>query len=95
MGPDKTEANSAAIGRSDLSGKAFKVGYYDMAYLQILWSQNETRLFPNPLGPGSNLPAEAAQIARGKDLFSKKVLAGGAGCADCHRNGNRLRERCA
>jgi hypothetical protein len=84
---DKTEANSAAIGRSDLSGKAFKVGYYDMAYLQILWSQNETRLFPNPLGqvPTST---EAAQIARGKDLFSKKVLAGGAGCADCHRNGN-------
>ena len=71
---DKTEANSAAIGRSDLSGKAYKVGYYDMAYLQILWSQNETRLFPNPLGqvPTS---AEAAQIARGKDLFSKKVLA--------------------
>jgi len=84
---DKTAANSAAIGRSDLSGKAYKVGYYDMAYLQILWSQNETRLFPNPLG---QLPTstEKSQIARGKDLFSSKVLAGGAGCADCHHNGN-------
>ena len=46
----KTEENSRAIGRPDLTGKAFKVGYYDMAYLQILWSQNETRLFPNPSG---------------------------------------------
>jgi DNA-binding beta-propeller fold protein YncE/mono/diheme cytochrome c family protein len=84
---DKTEANSAAINRADLSGKAYKVGYYDMAYLQILWSQNDTRLFPNPLGQVPTA-AEAAQVARGKDLFSKKVSAGGAGCADCHRNGN-------
>ena len=39
----KTEENSRAIGRNDLSGKARKVGYYDMAYLQILWSQNEVQ----------------------------------------------------
>ena len=83
----KTEENSTAIGRPDLSGNAFKVGYYDMAYLQILWSQNETRLFPNALGQ-KPLPAEAIQIARGKELFSNKVSAGGAGCADCHHNGN-------
>ena len=84
---EKTAANSAAIGRSDLSGKAYQVGYNDMAYLQILWSQNDTRLFPNPLGqvPTST---EASQIARGKTLFTSKVSAGGAGCADCHRNGN-------
>jgi DNA-binding beta-propeller fold protein YncE/mono/diheme cytochrome c family protein len=84
---DKTAANSAAIGRSDLNGNAYQVGYYDMAYLQILWSQNETRLFPNPLGQIPT-PTEAAQVARGKDLFSNKVSLGGAGCADCHRNGN-------
>src|SRR5437868_11025499 len=30
----KTAQNSTAIGRSDLSGKAFTVGYNDMAYLQ-------------------------------------------------------------
>ena len=58
---------------------------YDMAYPQILWSQNETRLFPNPLGryrhhPTSRLPR--------KGLFTNKVSAGGAGCADCHHNGN-------
>jgi mono/diheme cytochrome c family protein len=84
---DNTAANSAAIGRPDLSGDAYQVGYYDMAYLQILWSQNETRLFPNPLGQVPT-PTEAAQVARGKDLFSNKVSLGGAGCADCHRNGN-------
>ena len=83
----KTEENSNAIGRSDLSGNAFKVGYYDMSYLQILWSQNETRLFPNPLAQTAT-QAEALQVARGKELFSNKVSAGGAGCADCHHNGN-------
>jgi DNA-binding beta-propeller fold protein YncE len=85
----KTEENSRAIGRSDLSGKAFKVGYNDMAYLQILWSQNERRLFPNPL---AQFPSEeqAAKIARGKQIFSTKVAQGGAGCADCHHNGNSL-----
>jgi len=83
----KTEENSRAIGRSDLSGKAFKVGYFDMAYLQILWSQNERRLFPNPL---AQFPSEeqAAKIARGKQIFSMKVAQGGAGCSDCHHNGN-------
>ncbi|HKP82201.1 MAG TPA: YncE family protein [Pyrinomonadaceae bacterium] len=85
----KTEENSRAIGRSDLSGKAFKVGYFDMSYLQILWSQNERRLFPNPLAqfPTSD---QATKIARGKQIFSTKVAQGGAGCADCHHNGNKL-----
>ncbi len=84
----KTEENSRAIGRSDLSGKAFKVGYFDMAYLQILWSQNERRLLPNPL---AQFPTEeqAAKIARGKQIFSTKVAQGGAGCSDCHHNGNK------
>jgi DNA-binding beta-propeller fold protein YncE len=84
---EKTEANSTAIGRPDLTGSAFKVGYYDMAYLQILWSQNETRLYPNPLGQFPT-PTESDQIAQGKILFTNKVSAGGAGCADCHHNGN-------
>jgi len=85
----KTEENSRAIGRSDLSGKAFKIGYNDMAYLQILWSQNERRLLPNPLAqfPASD---QAAKIARGKEIFSTKVAQGGAGCSDCHHNGNKL-----
>jgi DNA-binding beta-propeller fold protein YncE len=85
----KTEENSRAIGRSDLSGKAFKVGYFDMSYLQILWSQNERRLLPNPLAqfPTSD---QATKIARGKQIFSTKVAQGGAGCADCHHNGNKL-----
>lgn len=84
----KTLENSNAIGRPELSGKAKQVGYYDMAYLQILWSQNETRRFPNPLTqfPDS---ATAAKVARGKQLFSSKVSAGGSGCADCHHNGNK------
>ena len=85
----KTEENSRAIGRSDLSGKAFKVGYNDMAYLQILWSQNERRLFPNPLAQFPS-EAQAAKIARGKQIFSTKVAQGGAGCADCHHNGNSI-----
>ncbi len=85
----KTEENSRAIGRNDLSGKAFKVGYYDMAYLQILWSQNETRAMPNPLSQFPDADT-AAQIARGKDIFTRKVSEGGAGCAECHHNGNKL-----
>ncbi|HXG94296.1 MAG TPA: YncE family protein [Blastocatellia bacterium] len=85
----KTEEISRAIGRPELSGKAFKVGYYDMAYLQILWSQNERRSLPNPL---TQFPtdAERAMIARGKAIFTNKVSQGGAGCADCHHNGNRV-----
>ncbi|HVG29386.1 MAG TPA: beta-propeller fold lactonase family protein [Pyrinomonadaceae bacterium] len=85
----KTEENSRAIGRNDLSSKAFKVGYYDMAYLQILWSQNETRQFPNPLNQFPDTDS-AAQVARGKRVFSTKVAEGGAGCADCHHNGNKM-----
>ncbi len=83
----KTEENSRAIGRPELSGKAFKIGFYDMAFMQILWSQNETRLMPNPLrqAPTSD---EAAVVATGKQLFTNEVLAGGAGCASCHHNGN-------
>lgn len=83
----KTEENSKLIGRNDLSGKAFKVGYYDMAYLQILWSQNETHLMPNPLRQFPSA-AEAAKVDRGKFLFTSEVSAGGAGCASCHHNGN-------
>jgi len=60
-----------------------------MAYLQILWSQNERRLFPNPLAQFPS-EAQAAKIARGKQIFSTKVAQGGAGCADCHHNGNVL-----
>ncbi len=84
----RTEDNSRGIGRSDLHGKSFKVGYNDMAYLQILWSQNENRRLPNPLTqfPDEN---QAAQIARGKFLFTSKVSQGGSGCADCHYNGNK------
>lgn len=85
----KTAQNSTAIGRSDLSGKAFKVGFYDMAFLQILWTQNETRRMPNPL---TQFPAsdEATKVARGKWLFTAKVSQGGSGCADCHHNGNKM-----
>jgi DNA-binding beta-propeller fold protein YncE len=85
----KTEESSRAVGRPDLSGKAFKVGYYDMAYLQILWSQNETRLMPNPL---TQFPSasEAELVARGKFLFTNEVAQGGSGCASCHHNGNKI-----
>jgi DNA-binding beta-propeller fold protein YncE len=85
----KTAEVSAAIGRSELKGKAYQVGYNDMAYLQILWSQNETRRLPNPLTqfPSSD---EANAIARGKQIFSAKVSQGGSGCADCHHNGNKF-----
>src|SRR5215218_3356778 len=84
----KTEEVSRAIGRPDLNGKAFKVGYYDMAYLQILWSQNEVRRLPNPLTQFPDA-SDAQMIARGKELFTSKVSMGGAGCADCHHNGNK------
>jgi hypothetical protein len=83
----KTEENSRALGRPDLNGKAFKVGYYDMAFLQILWSQNETRRMPNPLTQFPDA-AQAAAIARGRQIFSTEVGEGGAGCASCHHNGN-------
>ena len=85
----KTEENSRAIARSDLSGDAFRIGYYDMAFAQILWTQNETRLMPNPLTqfPDS---AAAAQVARGKFLFTAEVADGGSGCASCHHNGNTV-----
>lgn len=85
----KTEEDSRAINRPELKSKAYKIGYYDMAYLQILWSQNEVRRLPNPLTqfPDSQ---EAAIIARGKQIFTNKVAQGGAGCADCHHNGNKM-----
>jgi DNA-binding beta-propeller fold protein YncE/mono/diheme cytochrome c family protein len=85
----RTEENSRAIGRPELSSKAYKVGYYDMAYLQILWSQNETRLMPNPL---TQFPSttEAELVARGRFLFTSEVSAGGSGCASCHHNGNKI-----
>jgi len=84
----KTAENSRAIGRPELSGKAFQVDFYDMAFLQILWTQNETRLMPNPLRQAPNAD-EAAKVAAGKALFSNEVSAGGAGCASCHHNGNQ------
>jgi DNA-binding beta-propeller fold protein YncE len=84
----QTAANSQAIGRKELSGKAYQVGYYDMAYLQILWTQNEVRRLPNPLAQFPSTD-EASIIARGKFLFSTSVEQGGAGCADCHHNGNQ------
>ena len=86
----KTEENSRAVGRPELSGRAFKVGYYDLAYLQILWSQNEVRRMPSPSGQFPETDSESAQVARGRDIFSKTVEQGGAGCAECHHNGNKL-----
>jgi DNA-binding beta-propeller fold protein YncE len=83
----KTEENSRAIGRPELSGDAFAIGFYDMAFAQILWSQNETRLMPNPLRQAATA-AQAATVARGKTLFTNEVSQGGAGCASCHHNGN-------
>ncbi|HEV2862689.1 MAG TPA: DUF4214 domain-containing protein, partial [Pyrinomonadaceae bacterium] len=86
----KTEENSKAIGRSDLSGKAQKIGYYDMAYLQILWSANEVRRLPSPLGQFPETSDEAAKVERGRELFTKSVEQGGSGCAECHHNGNKF-----
>src|SRR6185436_6839136 len=65
----KTAENSRGIGRPELEGDTFSIGFYDMAFDQILWTQNETRLMPNPLKqfPSS---AEAATVARGKFLFT-------------------------
>ena len=83
----KTEENSRAIGRDDLSGDAFSIGFYDMAFNQILWSQNETRLMPNPLRQFPSAP-NAALVARGREIFTTSAAAGGAGCASCHHNGN-------
>jgi DNA-binding beta-propeller fold protein YncE len=83
----KTEENSGAIGRPELSGKAFSIGFYDMAFAQILWTQNETRLMPNPLRQAPNF-TEATLVARGKAIFTNEVSQGGAGCASCHHNGN-------
>jgi mono/diheme cytochrome c family protein len=60
-----------------------------MAYLQILWSQNETRRLPNPLDQFPD-ELEAAKIERGRQLFSTAVEKGGAGCAECHHNGNKM-----
>ena len=83
----QTEANSRAIGRPELEGDAFSIGYHEMAFAQILWSQNETHLMPNPL---RQFPAAAAaaQVARGQFLFTNEVSSGGAGCASCHHNGD-------
>ena len=59
-----------------------------MAYLQILWSQNETRRLPNPLAQFPD-PTIATQITRGRQIFTNGVAQGGAGCAECHHNGNK------
>jgi DNA-binding beta-propeller fold protein YncE len=84
-----TAANSAAINRPELTGDARSIGFTKMAFDQILWTQNETRRMPNPRAqfPTST---EATQIARGKQIFSTEVDAGGAGCASCHHNGNQI-----
>jgi mono/diheme cytochrome c family protein len=58
-----------------------------MAFAQILWTQNETRLTPNPLRQAPTT-AQAALVARGKTVFTSEVAQGGAGCASCHHNGN-------
>ena len=84
---EKTAENSRAINRPELSGDAFSIGFYDMAFAQILWSQNETRLMPNPLRQFPST-TEAAQVERGRVLFTSEVNEGGAGCASCHHNGN-------
>ncbi|HEX8110869.1 MAG TPA: hypothetical protein VF516_24220, partial [Kofleriaceae bacterium] len=83
-----TAANSTAIGRSELSGDARTIGYTKMAFDQILWTQNETRRLPNPRAQFPTA-AEASQIARGRQLFSTEVSAGGAGCSSCHHNGDQ------
>jgi DNA-binding beta-propeller fold protein YncE len=83
-----TAANSAAINRPELHGDAVSIGYAKMAFDQILWTQNETRRMPNPRAQFPS-PAEATQIARGRQLFSTEVNAGGAGCSSCHHNGDQ------
>ncbi len=83
----QTEANSRAINRPELTGDAFAIGYHEMAFAQILWTQNETRLMPNPLRQFPDVAAQA-QVARGQFLFTQEVSAGGAGCASCHHNGD-------
>ncbi|HKN51660.1 MAG TPA: beta-propeller fold lactonase family protein, partial [Amycolatopsis sp.] len=85
----KTAEASRNTGRTDLDGNAFSVGYYDMGFLQILFSQNETRRMPNPTAQFPTA-AQAARINRGKLLFSTKVAQGGSGCVDCHHNGEVL-----
>jgi DNA-binding beta-propeller fold protein YncE len=85
----RTAENSVAIGRPELSGKAFSIGFYDMAFAQILWTQNEVRRLPNPARQAPTA-AEAAQLERGRFLFMNEPSAGGSGCASCHVNGNRL-----
>ena len=85
----KTAENSAAIGRPELQGNAFSIGFYDMAFAQILWTQNETRRMPNPLTQYPSV-ADAARITRGKQLFTDEVGKGGSGCASCHHNGNKV-----
>ncbi|HZA14168.1 MAG TPA: YncE family protein [Myxococcaceae bacterium] len=81
----KTEANSRAIGHPALKGNSFSIGYHEMGFAQILWSQNETRRMPNPLTQFPSA-ADAATVARGKLLFTAEVPEG-AGCASCHQNG--------
>jgi cytochrome c peroxidase len=85
----KTAENSMAIGRPDLKGDAFSIGFYDMAFQQIVWTQNETHRLPNPLAQFPS-PTEKARIERGRFLFSTEVDAGGSGCASCHVNGTKL-----
>lgn len=42
---------AAAIGRPELTGNVFKIDFYDMAFAQILWTQNEVRRLPRQSRP--------------------------------------------
>ncbi len=59
-----------------------------MAFVQILWTQNETRLHAQSADGRSPTGTGGGAVARGKLLFTNEVAQGGAGCASCHHNGN-------
>ena len=70
----KTEENSRAIGRPELSRQGVQDRLLRHGFLQILWTQNETRLMPNPLRQAPH-GSEAAR--------------GGARQAALHQRGQR------
>ncbi len=85
----KTEENSSAIWvAKDLNGKAFKVGYYDMAFLQILWSQNETRRMPNPLTQFPSSDRSHNDCTRQANLLDRSASRAAPAALSCHHNGN-------
>ena len=89
----KTEENSRAIGRPELSGKAFKIGFYDMAFLQILWTQNETRLMPNPLTQFPDGDRGGDGRARASSSSPRRWRRAAPAAPSCHHNGNKQHER--